>query len=95
MLASSVERGLGARSCMALRAIRDLAPPFALKRNCLAVDLTVSPTCPDDKCSNFSCLSVPETMEWECRAALESGAEGAHFRSNATDSPVRWIVAVS
>jgi hypothetical protein len=65
MLTSSVEHGLCAGSCKAVPASRDLSPPIALKRNCLAVDLTVSPTCPDEKCCNFSCLSVPATIDWE------------------------------
>gem|GEM_PF-5680516 len=42
MLASSVEHGLGARSCMALRAIHDLSPSITHNRKFLAVDLTVS-----------------------------------------------------
>jgi hypothetical protein len=41
-LASSDEHGLRARSCKALRAIRDLSPSIAPKQIVLAVDLTVS-----------------------------------------------------
>jgi hypothetical protein len=44
---------------------RHLSPSIAPKRNFLAVDLTVSPACLEKKSRNFSCLYVPETIEWE------------------------------
>jgi hypothetical protein len=69
MPASSVEYGTRTRSCknsLSTFAIyRHLSPSIALKRKFLAVDMTVSQTCPDDKCCNFHCLSAPETIEWE------------------------------
>lgn len=65
MLASSVEHGLRARSCKAVRAVRDLSPSIAPKRNILAVDLTVSLAYPDKKSREFRCLEVLETIEWE------------------------------
>ncbi len=45
--------------------VQDLSPSIALKRNFLAVDLTVSPAYSDKKSRNFICLYVPETIEWE------------------------------
>jgi hypothetical protein len=42
-----------------------LSPSIASKRNFLAVDLTVSPAHPDKKSGIFSCLQVPETIEWK------------------------------
>jgi hypothetical protein len=53
MLASSVEHGLGARSRMALRAIRGLSPSIAPKRKFLAVDLTVSSLSAQEKANSF------------------------------------------
>ena len=54
--------------CMAAKEplpFRHLSESIALKRKFLAVDVTVSPACPDEKCFNFSRLYVPETIEWE------------------------------
>ena len=53
MLASSVEHGLGARSFMAVRAIRDLSQSIACQRKFLAVYLTVSQAHPHWKSRNF------------------------------------------
>ena len=65
MLASSVEHELRAGSFNAVRAIRDLSPSIASKRKFLAVDVTVSQACSDEKYLNFNRLYVPETIEWE------------------------------
>lgn len=65
MLASSVEHGPRDCSRNSVRAIRDLSPSIARKRKFLAVDLTVSPACPDKKSSHVRRLYVPETIEWE------------------------------
>jgi hypothetical protein len=48
-----------------LRWFRHLSPSIVSKRIYLAVDLTVSSAYADDKSRNFSCLEVPETIEWE------------------------------
>jgi len=55
----------GVRLDQNVQPFRHLSPSFAPKRNFLAVDLTVSPACFDEKCFNFNCLYVPETIEWE------------------------------
>jgi hypothetical protein len=44
---------------------RRLSPSIALKRNCLAVDLTVSSEYADKKSRIIRFLYVPETIEWE------------------------------
>ena len=51
-----IEHGTRARSCRNARYFRRLSPSIALKRKFLAVNMTVSPTCSDEKCRNFSCL---------------------------------------
>jgi hypothetical protein len=65
MLASSVEHGLRARSCKAVRAIRDLSPSIAPKRIFLAVDVTVNLACSWNTSRSFSGLDEPGTIEWE------------------------------
>jgi len=47
----------------AVRPFRHLSPSIALKRNFLAVDLTVSWARPLGKSLSVKCLSVPETSE--------------------------------
>jgi hypothetical protein len=65
MIASSVEHGPRDCSRKSVRAIRDLSPSIARKREFLAVNLKVSPARPDKKAINVRRLYVPETIEWE------------------------------
>jgi hypothetical protein len=44
---------------------RDLSPSIALKRNCLAVNLTVSSEYAEKKSRIIRCLYLLETIEWE------------------------------
>jgi hypothetical protein len=44
---------------------RDLSPSIALKRKCLAVDLTVSSEYVAVKPRIIRCLCMPATIEWE------------------------------
>lgn len=44
---------------------RYLSPSIALKRNFLAVDMTVNAASPERKSRTFKWLYVPETIEWE------------------------------
>jgi len=65
MLAFSVEHGAATRSCKNHSILSASIAVYRAQAEVLAVDMTISPTCPDEKCCNFSCSYVPETIEWE------------------------------